>query len=347
MERSRNRISELDALRGIAALSVVLFHYTTRFQQLHPVSAEPALLFGLGHYGVQLFFVISGWVILLSARRADNAIQFASARAARIYPSYVIGMLITAAVIALVGLPGVQITGTIAAGNLLMVHQFLGIPHVDGAYWSLVVEIFFYAAIAGLRTANDLRRVDRIVGVWLIATIAATLVHRKLAVLVSILGYGEFFAAGMLLADIRSSGATWRSRGLLAALVAFHAWSNTLESLVVFGAIAGVCYLVAVGRVRRVPGWLAWVGAISYPLYLLHQNLGYVALRALVAVGINLNVAILVTIGVAIVAASQLSRLIEVPVSQAMRPVIARFGARSDEAAASAPVVADAVRPAA
>ena len=347
MDRSRSRISELDALRGIAALSVVLFHYTTRFQELHPIAAKPVAYFGLGRYGVQLFFVISGWVILLSARRAGNALQFACARAARIYPAYVVGMMITAAVIALVGLPGVRITGLTVAGNLLMLQQFVGIPHVDGAYWSLVVELAFYTGIAALRTANDLRRVDRIVAVWLVGSVAALLIHPKLALLVTILGYGEFFAAGMVLGDVRASGTSWRGRGLLAALIAFHAWSNGLESTAVFGVIVGVGYAVATGRVRYVPVWLAWVGSISYPLYLLHQNLGYVALRGFVGMGLNLNVAIGLTIAAALAAARQLSRSVEVPVSDALRPLISQLGAARAEPEATNSTGIEAMRSAA
>lgn len=54
------RILELDALRGLAALAVVLFHYTTRYDQLFGYSEPLAVNVSWGHYGVDLFFMISG-----------------------------------------------------------------------------------------------------------------------------------------------------------------------------------------------------------------------------------------------------------------------------------------------
>ena len=63
---SAPRLAQLDALRGIAALAVVLFHYTTRYDQLFGHAQSPALSFPYGYLGVNLFFMISGFVILMT-----------------------------------------------------------------------------------------------------------------------------------------------------------------------------------------------------------------------------------------------------------------------------------------
>ena len=327
MSRTANRIAGLDALRGIAALAVVLFHYTTRFQQLSPTADKPAIVFGLGHYGVQLFFVISGWVILLAARRAASTRMFIVARATRLYPSYVVAMLVTAVAVSVWPLPGLTLTAGEIAANLLMVHGFLGIEHVDGVYWSLGIEVAFYAVIAVLRTRTDLRRTDALVFVWLCTRLAAEWTKGSIPgvwPLVSLFGYGEFFAAGMLLADARVPGRQVTSGALIVCLVALHGSWASVESGIVFAVIAAACYAATAERSFALPPALAWVGGISYPLYLLHQNLGYLVIAALMGMGAGINAAVLVTIVVALASAHALSRLVETPVSEVSRRITAR-----------------------
>src|SRR5437867_8608517 len=66
------RIAELDGLRGIAALSVLLFHYTSKFGELYGHQNPPPLEFGYGGtLGVQLFFMISGFVIMATLDRTE------------------------------------------------------------------------------------------------------------------------------------------------------------------------------------------------------------------------------------------------------------------------------------
>jgi peptidoglycan/LPS O-acetylase OafA/YrhL len=84
-----NRLQGLDALRGIAAIAVVLTHYTFGFSifiQAH----RPGLLFNVinGHFGVNLFFIISGFVIFMTLERSANLSDFSISRFARLWPAY-------------------------------------------------------------------------------------------------------------------------------------------------------------------------------------------------------------------------------------------------------------------
>jgi len=60
------RLTGIDALRGLAAISVVFYHYTTRYQQKFGFAEPPGIEFPFGHLGVNLFFVISGFVIFMT-----------------------------------------------------------------------------------------------------------------------------------------------------------------------------------------------------------------------------------------------------------------------------------------
>jgi peptidoglycan/LPS O-acetylase OafA/YrhL len=88
---SRNdsrRVVELDVFRGVAALWVAMFHLTLRYDEafLHqPAPLKPLLD---GTYGVELFFMISGFVILMTLQRSRSWVDFAVHRFARLYPAY-------------------------------------------------------------------------------------------------------------------------------------------------------------------------------------------------------------------------------------------------------------------
>lgn len=82
------RIVELDALRGIAALAVVLHHFTMG-------RSETDLNFKIGFMGVETFFIISGFVILLTIERSGNWKNFLANRISRLYPAYWVCVTIT------------------------------------------------------------------------------------------------------------------------------------------------------------------------------------------------------------------------------------------------------------
>src|SRR5690242_11577590 len=102
---SRTRFPELDLLRFLAACGVMLFHYTYRAPQQHlcPVSF-PILgeIFKYGYLGVDIFFILSGFVILLTAYDKD-AIGFTIARMVRLYPAYWTCVTVTAIVLVAAG----------------------------------------------------------------------------------------------------------------------------------------------------------------------------------------------------------------------------------------------------
>ena len=132
MSSGDRRILEFDALRGLAALSVVLFHYTTRYDAIFGRSGRLAAGFPWGDYGVDLFFMLSGFVILRSLDRTTFAGDFLVGRFARLYPAYWAAAAITFAVVSLCGLPGQEVGLGEAAFNATMLQRLLGARHIDG-----------------------------------------------------------------------------------------------------------------------------------------------------------------------------------------------------------------------
>src|SRR4051812_27686862 len=100
MNDPRTRLSELDALRGMAAMAVLLFHYTghaVRYFHDFP------FYWSLGNRGVQLFFGISGFVIFWTLDRSSTLADFAYSRVTRLYPTYWLSLMLVSALSLAVG----------------------------------------------------------------------------------------------------------------------------------------------------------------------------------------------------------------------------------------------------
>ncbi len=152
------RILELDALRGIAALSVVFFHLT----MFRPQSR---LGFNLGVTGVHLFFLISGFVIFKSIDNSVSWKKFAISRVSRLYPTYWACVTFTFLIILLDTIYHHTYNSDLIYNyffNLYMVHYYFNVPNLDNAYWTLVIEMLFYILMIVLIIIKQLKRIEMV-----------------------------------------------------------------------------------------------------------------------------------------------------------------------------------------
>lgn len=321
------RVGELDALRGLAALAVVAFHYTTFYQQ--EVGHVQPLPFGFpaGNFGVHLFFLISGFVIFMTLERTRTALDFAVSRFSRLFPAYWVAMLLTAAVVYTVGMPRQQLPAADVAANLTMVQEILGFEHLDGSYWTLQVELFFYAQMVLWFALGLLRHIRWIIAAWLVlAVVYGEAVQHQLHFSYTvrellILRHIPFFAIGILFYRLWSQPRVdWRDLLLIALALAAVGVVQAPVYLLAGVVCTGIFALFVTGRL----GWLrsrvfAFFGAISYALYLLHQAIGFAVIHALEARGVpSLAAVALTTVGI-ILLAWGLTRVVEQPAMRAIR----------------------------
>ncbi|MEO6368343.1 MAG: acyltransferase, partial [Steroidobacteraceae bacterium] len=210
-----NRLNELDAMRGIAALSVLMFHYANQFQQTYHHLGNIPFSFELGKYGVQLFFVISGFVIFWTLDRTRRAGDFVLHRFARLFPTYWTCLAITAGLVAIAGLPNQRVGYLDILLNITMFPDFLSARSVDGSYWTLQIELFFYAQMLAWYALGAVRRIRWVIAGWLLLATAYAIAERHGAPLSYILRellivrYIHSFAVGILMYRIREArGAT-------------------------------------------------------------------------------------------------------------------------------------------
>ncbi|HEX5801623.1 MAG TPA: acyltransferase [Azospira sp.] len=294
------RVNELDLLRFLAALAVVLFHYAFRGYAADGLSPMPypllAPLARYGYLGVDLFFLISGFVILMSAA-GGGLRQFVVSRAVRLYPAF--WACCTLSFVAIVAFGGERFSATPGQYllNLTLLGGFLGVPPIDGVYWSLFVEMKFYALVAIVLVAGLMPRVQTLLVLWLAATCALAVLPVGILRALLIADYAPYFIAGALCYLVWAEGPSpLRLGGIAVAwLLALYQsmtaidefarhYQRELDGRVIAGTItvffAGML-LIATRRTGRL-GRRRWLtlGALTYPLYLLHQKIGYLIFNA-------------------------------------------------------------------
>lgn len=331
--QSTSRIVELDALRGLAALAVAVFHYTTHFGREVGHIVPPPFGFPAGNYGVQLFFLISGFVIFMTLERSRTAADFVVSRFSRLFPTYWASILVTAAVIHVIGLPSQHLSDHDLLLNLTMIQEILGAEHLDGSYWTLQVELFFYVQMLFWYATGQLRRIQWIVVAWLLIALAFGIVAnmgyhvsyslRELLIARHI----PFFAMGVLFYRYYTYPLERRSSvALIIAALVTIAIALPSPLTVVALVCAGLFALFVTGRLR----WLrvapfAWLGAISYSVYLLHQVIGFDILWQLEHRGVPGGLAAIITLAVMLGLSSLLTYGVERPALRWIRRAWNRY----------------------
>ncbi len=284
-EKRAARLRELDALRGLAALAVLLYHYTYFIGE--PL---PSLQVELGHVGVPLFLGISGFVITTSLARVPSVSAFARARAIRLLPTYWLGMLVTSAVVLLTAPGRFEVPAVDVPANVAMVQLLVGARMIDGAYWTLNVELFFYICMAAAWRLGLLRRLDFLVMGWLGLSFAWMLASSagSAARWLLVIDYVPFFAVGMIASQIWSGEKSLKEQLLLFALPTVITLATQPESVGAIFVNTIVLLLVGTGHLQRIAvAPLLWLGRISYPLYLTHGVIGYCLIPKLHEAGLT------------------------------------------------------------
>lgn len=279
------RLFGLDLLRGIAALSVMAFHLTFfRFEMTNtPILPE---FVGLAHFtkygflGVHMFFVISGFVILMTATTAD---KFLVSRVVRIMPLFAVCSALSLIAISASGAGNPSFA--LYLSNLTLAPEAFGYAFIDGVYWTLRCEAIFYFVIFVLLSFGRLKESIFPVCVgWLaVSALYGLGVMPHIMVRPLVADYAPLFIIGV---GIYLLHTTWRWNYVLLITAATaisvmneirHIGGNELyPPLVIGGVITALPFVLYFSILMRLPfgTFFCWVGAASYPLYLIHQSWG-------------------------------------------------------------------------
>ena len=287
---SRERLDNIDALRALAVLAVMLFHYTARYPLDYVYFRQPVWRASYGYMGVELFFIISGYCIYMTATHCASVAQFWSRRISRLQPAYMAAILITFLVVAQYGLPGRQFIGLAALANVVWLNGINLAPNIDGVYWSLIVEIklylFFGVVFFGLRKLGSpvlcwtvLCVFGAAIAEWDMRMNGSAISTSTQMMATFVFPHSLFFLMGMLIYRWQSTAALLKVLAVTAfAWACYRMGRNWTECAILF-ALFPLSKLVLDWKTLWVPSPIVFVGFISYPLYLIHQNVGIVIIR--------------------------------------------------------------------
>jgi len=369
LQDGQGRLDVLDGLRGIAALAVLAYHMTTRWSEplhmetLYPFGAVfpeafPALVH-FGTFGIQLFFLVSGFVILMTLERSSGLADFALRRMARLWPAMLVCATLSTLIINASGIAGeiesvarfavtpLEYVSSIFFIDPALVSGVLAGPPaqwVEGVYWTLWAEVRFYGLVAlvflvvpqrafvwswaGLQAGSSALALG-----WL--SFAASLPGWPVLELILQPGYLGWFTLGVI------SYRYWTGRfdvacsvaGLLAAIALIDPGDPV--ALARDGVVLGVFALFLLrSRLLAPLRWrpLVATGLASYPLYLFHERAGLIALRDLSEAGMNPYLALALVSVLLVLVALSLHRWVERPAKHAitarLRPAVIRAEAR-------------------
>lgn len=349
-----HRQPALDWLRGFAALIVVGFHYFHAGVRDGSIQGEqnPILyaVFSYGYVGVHLFFMISGYVIMMTAQNASVR-QFVASRVSRLMPAFWVCMTLTVLIeLAVPAAPFQPESWAQYAAHLTMLPRVFGQNFIDGAYWSLAVEINFYFWVGVAIATGQLKRIETLLMLWLCLSLVNFVRPMYTVELLTSAQWAPLFTAGAFFFLVRQSGWTARRCGVLlgsAALACMYLWrengqgdsmqrlfalnvspNNLVIEVILLSYFAFFFWMVR----RKVPmsasRWSDLSGRLTYPLYLIHQHAGYALFSVAAASGLIASWGMtLVTLGM-IALALLVAWAVNVGVEKRLGPVLRKWIAR-------------------
>ncbi|MET9291256.1 acyltransferase [Streptomyces sp. NPDC003077] len=353
--RRPSRLRALDGLRLIAALMVALYHLGGRGGEIatawgsSPSQQFPtaSVLFAYGCLGVQIFFVISGFVICMSGwGRTLRA--FIASRVSRLYPAYWVAILLVTAVFALPWVAFKALGPSDVLTNLTMLQQPLGAKRVLGVCWTLWAEMRFYAlfALCVILPGATRRRVVLFCAGWTLAAALAKAAHVPALDLVLMPEYAPFFIGGIGIYLLHRYGAkdpiAWAIVGV-SWLIGQHEavaglWHPPTANAFSYRSAVGIIAVVTVGFLLVVLialgkfdwanwRWLTVAGALTYPFYLVHEHLGWVVVQALhQGLGLSSSATLALTVGGMLLLAWVMHRWVERPLTPVLKRAVAGKG---------------------
>lgn len=356
----KKRLEILDSYRAIAILFVMFFHYFSRYseeffpKQIYPYK-DQYNYFPYGMYGVQLFFIISGFVIAYTLQGTNSIRIFWMKRLIRLLPSLIISSLIVLLFFNLFDnnsifpecgnaknlLPSITFINPQLFKNLGLELNYICLCH-----WSLWVEIQFYLLVSLMYFANKAKFTRN----FLVLSVLLVLINHFFLNLghsnslhipnnesiykiyknwffdgFNLITYLPYFALGVVFKSFYEQGKISLSRNPLLSLSASffigylyfqNRQDGTLLLIITFFLSLFVLFLLKI----RVVNFLDFpllnkIGQSSYFLYLIHENIGVFLIISIGLVKLGFVVPLLIM--VLMIAFSILFfKKIEVPLSK-------------------------------
>ncbi|QUM83598.1 acyltransferase [Moritella sp. 28] len=296
MVNSKKRIEHLDGIRGFAILLVVFFHAYARWPSYLSFVSETKniFIFQYGFLGVQLFFMISGFVIFMSLDKSDGILDFMRKRWIRLFPIMLISSLLVFVTASFfserpAGIPGI----TDLIPGLIFIHpeivsKILGmkIISLEGAFWSIYVEMMFYVFSCVIYFVFGRRFILKSIFIAFSISYIFVVINKLTGIdvsvskVVNVIGfsnYGWFFIGCFIYEKI--NGRVNKADHLMMVIVIFcnlsFAYNDISKLVFMICILCFFCYSFYSHRIKVIftSKFFVFFGLVSYPLYLIHENM--------------------------------------------------------------------------
>lgn len=339
-----NSLWLLDVFRGLSALLIVLYHYTTQYDNSIGHIGNYNLAFSWGCHAVYAFFMLSGFLIVYTCKDKIDFVSFLKKRFLRLYPMYWVCMIVTTIYMAFI-FPERMPTLKQFLFNITMFPTLFGSKAIDGVYWTMPKELIFYvifAVIAAFFTEGGTRKKTR----WLWVCLGIELIFLAYCygpfnfpgqwtlIFLMIPDYLYVFLAGCAVYYLNYSEDLQQKRMMILYLITCTLLCKYLCSISTFVFfIVWIFALIVFSsdkinqktyEMKKVLRPLIFISKISYVLYLTHQFIGFGIIRLMEANGMITEFWVLLPILHAILLAAILHYGVELNINKLIKKHFAK-----------------------
>lgn len=283
----------IDLFRSISVFLVVLFHYTYRYTTLFPDERNWGLVFPHGSYAVLSFFLLSGYFAVNNYEKM-NAMEYGIKRFFRLFPSYWFSIIIVFPLTTLF-LPSRAVGIRDFLLNFTMCQTLFGAEHVDGAYWTLLCELFFYIVIFLLCLIHKKRALPYVIITYSLSLVFLNIIPSSGTIIVlrkiNDMLYLYCFMVGAIISLIEQK---YVKSKVIVNLLIGSAVLLLLQQFISHDVLSGLYMMISTAvLVLCIITWkrkpiimgnpitkiIRFIASVSYPVYLIHQNIGYMIMQ--------------------------------------------------------------------
>ena len=330
----KNRTAYLDVFRGGASMCIILYHLTSRYDQMIGHLGNYPFNLPWGWMAWSVFFVLTGFLVM---PKSEGLIDFVKGKVVRLYPGYWAAMIVCFIVTRL-ALPEMAVSIKDFCIDLTMLGNFLGRASVVGVDWTLSINLIYYAFIAVIMLIKKTTEKDWFVEAALVWTIVACMISIlqncgvtnsivKFAGILIAANYAHLFFTGILLRKVAMGGERIGKYYIGIVLMLVDHWI-VFENIgfevffVVFVAIFIGCLKMSKNTNQlwiRLSKPLVFIAGISYPLYLCHEYVGFAIIKNVEIIGFTSELVLIPCIAIAMFLAWCIHQFIEKPATKLLK----------------------------
>tara|TARA_B100001063_G_scaffold246464_1_gene285798 strand:+ start:272 stop:1294 length:1023 start_codon:yes stop_codon:yes gene_type:complete len=321
LSKNKERIENIDILRGVAIIFIVLYHYTAHY--------SPDYLFRSDNWssditkhlwvGVDIFFILSGYCIAMTIFQSQNYIEFLMRRFARIYPAYVFCGLITLIFYSFFDLPGREVDWYTGFMNFIFANFVPGLnfQYIDGVYWMLIVELKFYIFFGMIYFF--FKDLNKSIISWVVFSILLNIIilfdDNIARTITSISPHANWFLVGLMIFSLKEKKLLTYFLTIIFVISNIVVNERFIGYELSFIFIVFFIWLVLKLKLNLRLRLISKIGLISFSWYLLHNSIGIIMIREINKLGVENFSVIIATISTLLMAAISF-KFIELPMKK-------------------------------